>query len=61
MKMAAQEFHNLHEPKINKIKVVYSAMANLIFQSWLKYIGVHVKDQNLTERGGQSIGQRFYS
>ena len=50
MKVAAQEFCKLCKPKINKLKGGYSATANLIFQSWLKDINVHVEDQNLTER-----------
>ena len=50
MHMATQEFHKLHEPKINKLKGGYSATANLIFQSWLKDIWVHVEDWNLTQR-----------
>ena len=33
MKVLAQEFCKLHEPKINKLKGGYSATANLIFQS----------------------------
>ena len=49
MKVAVQEFNKLHEPKINKLKGGYSATVNLIFQSWLKDINVHVKDWNLTE------------
>ena len=31
MKVAVQEFHKLHEPKMNKLKGGYSANANLIF------------------------------
>ena len=50
MKVVVQEFHKLHKPKINKLKGGYSATADLIFQSWLKDINIHVKDQNLTER-----------
>ena len=50
MKVAVQEFCKLHKHKINKQKGGYSATINLIFQSWLKDINVHVKDQNLTER-----------
>ena len=50
MKVVVQEFCKLCEPKINKLKGGYSATANLIFQSWLKDISVHVKDWNLTER-----------
>ena len=48
--MEAQEFCKLREPKINTLKGSYSATANLIFQSWLKDIKVHVEDWNLTER-----------
>ena len=44
MKVAMQEFHKLHEHKINKLKGGYSATANLIFQSCLKDINVHVED-----------------
>ena len=50
MQMAVHEFCKLCEPKINKLKGGYSALANLIFQSWLKDIRVHVEDRNLTER-----------
>ena len=48
--MAVQEFCQMQEPKINKLKGGYSSTANLIFQSWLKDIRVHVEDQNLTQR-----------
>ena len=44
MWMAVQEFCKMCEPKINKLRGGYSAIANLIFQSWLKDIRVHVKD-----------------
>ena len=44
MKVAVQEFHKLCKPKINKLKGGYSATVNLIFQSWLKDINVHVED-----------------
>ena len=50
MQMAAREFCKLCEPEINKLKGGYSATANLIFQSWLKDIRVHVEDRNLSER-----------
>ena len=50
MRMAAQEFCKMCEPKINKLKGGYSATANLIFQSVLKDIRVHVEDWNLTQR-----------
>ena len=59
MKVAVQEFCKLCKPKINKLKGGYSATANLIFQSWLKDVNIHVEDQNLTKRG-HSTGQRFY-
>ena len=59
MKVAAQEFHKLHKPKINKLKGGYSATANLIFQSWLKDINVHVEDQNLTEREAIQLVKDF--
>ena len=50
MRMMVQEFHKLCKPKINKLKGGYSAMANPIFQSWLKDIRAYVEDQNLMER-----------
>ena len=60
MKVAAQEFCKLHKPKINKLKGGYSATANLIFQSWLKDINVHVEDQNLSEREAIQLVKDFY-
>ena len=57
--MAAQEFHNMCEPKINKLKGGYSATANLIFQSWFKDIWVHVEDQNLTQREAMQLIKDF--
>ena len=50
MKVAVQEFCNLWKPKINKLKGGYSATANLIFQSWLKDMNIHMQDWNFTER-----------
>ena len=50
MQMAAREFCKLCKPKINKLKGGYFATANLIFQSWLKDIRVHVEDRNLSQR-----------
>ena len=44
MQMAMQEFCKMCEPKIKKLKGGYFATANLIFQSWLKDIRVHVED-----------------
>ena len=43
MIVVVQEFCKLHEPKINKLKGGYSAIPNLIFQSW-KDINIHVKE-----------------
>ena len=59
MRMAAQEFCKMGEPKINKMKGRYSATANLIFQSWLKDIRVHVEDQNLSEREAMQLIKDF--
>ena len=59
MKVAAQEFCKLHKPKINKLKGGYSATANLIFQSWLKDINIHIEDQNLTEREAIQLVKDF--
>ena len=59
MKVVAQEFHKLYEPKINKLKGGYSAIANLIFQLWLKDINIHVKDWNLTEREAIQLVKDF--
>ena len=61
MHMATQEFCKICEPKINKLKGGYSATANLIFQSWLKDIQVHVEDQTLTQREAMQPIKRFYS
>ena len=59
MQMAAQEFCKLCEPKINKLKGGYSATANLIFQSWIKDIRVHVEDRNLTQREAMQLVKDF--
>ena len=59
MQMAAQEFHNLHEPKFNTLKGGYSATASLIFQSWLKDVRVHVEDQDLMEREAIQLVKDF--
>ena len=59
MQMAVREFCKLCEPKINKLKGGYSATANLIFQSWLKDIRVHVEDRNLTEREAIQLVKDF--
>ena len=57
--MATQEFHKMHESKINKLNGGYSPTANLIFQSWLRDIRVHVKDQNLREREAMLLIKDF--
>ena len=59
MQMAAHEFCKLHEPKINKLKGGYSATVNLIFQSWLKDVRVHVEDRNLTQREAMQLIKDF--
>ena len=59
IKVAVQEFCKLHEPKINKLKGGYSGSANLIFQSWLKDINIHVEDWNLTEREANQLVKDF--
>ena len=59
MKVVVQEFCKLCKPKINKLKVGYSATAYLIFQSWLKDINIHVEDQNLTEREAIQLVKDF--
>ena len=59
MQMAVHQFRKLCEPKINKLKGGYSATANLIFQSWLKDIRVHVEDRNLTEREAMQLVKDF--
>ena len=59
MQMAVHEFCKLCKPKINKLKGGYSATANLIFQSWLKDIRVHIEDRNLTEREAMQLVKDF--
>ena len=59
MKVVVQELCKLCKPKINKLKGGYSATANLIFQSWLKDINIHVEDQNLTEREAIQLVKDF--
>ena len=49
----------MHEPKINKLKGGYSATANLIFQSWLKDIWIHVEDCNLSQREAMQLIKDF--
>ena len=59
LQMAAHKFCKLHEPKMNKLKGGYSATANLIFQSWLKDIRVHVEDRNLSQREAMQLVKDF--
>ena len=59
MQMAVQEFRKLCKPKINKLKGGYSATANLIFQSWLKDIRVHVKERSLSQREAIQLVKDF--
>ena len=59
MQMAACKFCKLHKPKINKLKGGYSATTNLIFQSWLKDIRVHVEDRNLSQREAMQLIKDF--
>ena len=59
MKVVVQEFCKLCKPKINKLKGGYSATANLIFQSWLKDINIHVEDWNLNEREAIQLVKDF--
>ena len=60
MQMAAWRGNSASsKPKINKLKGGYSATANLIFQSWLKDIRVHVEDRNLTEREAIQLVKDF--
>ena len=59
MQMAVHKFCKLYKSKINKLKGGYSAMANLIFQSWLKDIRVHVEDRNFTEREAMQLVKDF--
>ena len=59
MQMAVCKFCKLHKPKINKLKGGYSATVNLIFQSWLKDIRVHVEDRNLTQREAMQLIKDF--
>ena len=59
MIVVAQEFHKLCKPKINKLKGGYSATVNIIFQSWLKDINIHVEDWNLTEREAIQLVKDF--
>ena len=59
MQMAVCKFCKLCKPKINKLKGGYSATANLIFQSWLKDIRVHVEDRNLTQREAMQLIKDF--
>ena len=47
--MAATEFRKLQEPKVTKLKGVYSSDASLAYQSWLKDIWVYVLEHHLSQ------------
>ena len=47
------------EPKISKLKGGHSSSAGLIFQSWLKYICVHVEDRQLMQREAIQLVKDF--
>ena len=53
-----QEFCKMCEPKINKLKGGYSAIVNLIFQSWLK--DMRVERLKFNGKRGHAAGKRFY-
>ena len=59
MQMTVWEFRKLCKPKINKLKGGYSATANLIFQSWLKDISIHVKERSLSQREAIQLVKDF--
>ena len=44
---------------LNKLKGGYSATANLIFQSWLKDIRVHVEERSLSQREAIQLVKDF--
>ena len=47
------------QPKDQQTEGGYSATANLIFQSWLKDIRVHVEDRNLSQREAMQLIKDF--
>ena len=49
MQVAATEFRKLREPKMAIFKGGYSSDASLVFQLWLKNIGVYVLECHLTQ------------
>ena len=59
IQVAMQEFYKMCKPKTNKLKGGYSVTANLIFQSWLKDIWVHVEDCTLTQREAMQLIKDF--
>ena len=48
LRVMAEEFRKIHEPKIQKLKGGYSANAMLVFNSWLKDIEMFIKEWKLT-------------
>ena len=59
MQMAVHKSCKLCKPQINKLKGGYSATANLILQSCLKDIRIHVEDRNVTEREAMQLVKDF--
>ena len=49
----AQEFKKVREPKLAKLKGIYSANATIIFNSWLKDIQMYVFEWNFSS--GEAI------
>ena len=49
LQVMAEEFQKINKPKISKLKVGYSANATLLFNSWLKDIGMCIFDCSLMD------------
>ena len=47
LQLVAEEFRKIHEPKMQKLKGIYSANNMLVFNSWLKDTKMCVKEQKL--------------
>ena len=48
LQLVAEEFRKICKPKIQKLKGRYSAIAMLVFNSWLKDIKLCVRERKLT-------------
>ena len=57
--MAAQEFWNMWEPKTSTLKGGYTSLVELVFQSVMKEICVHVEDWWLTQREAIQLVKDF--